>query len=107
MAWTYGGDPAANSRDEVRFLLGDTDTNDQLVSDAEVAWAIAETDSLHGAAAQLADGLSAKYARYPDEKTGQQEEKSSQRAAGFAALAKRLRAAITTGANASLVFEVL
>ena len=37
MAWTYGGDPAANARDAIRFLCGDTDTNDQLLNDAEVA----------------------------------------------------------------------
>ncbi len=38
MAWTYGGDPSANARDAIRFLIGDTDTNDQLLNDAEIAW---------------------------------------------------------------------
>ena len=38
MAWTYDGDPSANARDAIRFLIGDTDTNDQLLADAEVAW---------------------------------------------------------------------
>ena len=38
MTWTYSGDPATNARDSIRFLVGDTDTNDQLVSDEEIAW---------------------------------------------------------------------
>lgn len=103
MAWTYSGNPAASTRDQTRFLLGDTDTNDQLVSDAEADYAIAATGSVFAAAARLAEHLSAKYARYPDEQTGQQSEKSSQRAEAFTALAKRLRAEDAT----SLVFEVL
>ena len=107
MAWTYGGDPAANSRDTVRFLLGDTDTNDQLVSDTEVAFAIAQTDSTHAAAAQLAEHLAAKYSRLPDEVTGQQGQKASQLAIAFAALAKRLRSSAATGSAAGLIFEVL
>ena len=38
MTWTYGGDPASNARDAIRFLIGDTDTNDQLLNDEEIAW---------------------------------------------------------------------
>ena len=38
MTWTYSGDPATNARDAIRFLTGDTDTNDQLINDEEIAW---------------------------------------------------------------------
>ena len=31
--WTYSGNPAASDKDAVRFLVGDTNTSDQLVSD--------------------------------------------------------------------------
>lgn len=37
MTFTYV-DPGANSRDKVRFLIGDTDSNDQHFSDEEVAY---------------------------------------------------------------------
>ena len=36
MAWTYAGDPAASNLATVRFLIGDTDTTDQLLNDAEI-----------------------------------------------------------------------
>ena len=42
MAWTYSGDPASTPRDKVRFLVGDTDTDNQLINDAEIAFLIAE-----------------------------------------------------------------
>ena len=32
MAWSYSGDPDSSALDSVRFLVGDTDTNDQLGS---------------------------------------------------------------------------
>ena len=38
MAWTYSGDPSSSARDAIRFLVGDTDTNDQLVTNEEIAW---------------------------------------------------------------------
>ena len=36
MTWTYSGDPGASTLDEVRFLIQDTDTDDQLLSDEEI-----------------------------------------------------------------------
>ncbi len=45
MTWTYSGDPASNNRDQIRFLIGDTDTNDQLLNDAEIAYELAENSS--------------------------------------------------------------
>ena len=41
MAWTYSGDPANNARDEVRFLVGDIDTSNQQINDAEIAYLLA------------------------------------------------------------------
>ena len=37
MAWTYSGDPSSSARDAIRFLVGDTDTNDQLVTNEAIA----------------------------------------------------------------------
>jgi hypothetical protein len=64
MTWTYSGNPAASDRDMVRFLIGDTDTTDQLATDEEIAWAVNLASNNYEAAAEIARGLAAKFARY-------------------------------------------
>jgi len=44
MTWTYSGNPANSSSDAVRFLIGDTDTTDQLISNEEIAYLV----TVHG-----------------------------------------------------------
>lgn len=65
MTWTYSGDPSSTDRDTVRFLVSDTDTNAQLVSDEEIAWALTE-GGVYNAAAIVARAISAQYARKAD-----------------------------------------
>jgi len=36
MTWSYSGDPGDSALDEIRFLIQDTDTNDQLLSNEEI-----------------------------------------------------------------------
>ena len=36
MTWTYSGNPASSALDEIRFLIGDTNTADQLLSNEEI-----------------------------------------------------------------------
>lgn len=45
MTWTYTNAPSTSARDYIRGRVGDTDTNDQLVSDEQIAQAIAEYPS--------------------------------------------------------------
>lgn len=67
MPWTYGGDPSANSRDKVRFLIGDTDTNNQLLQDAEIQFLLSEWNSnAYVSAAHACDALAAKFAAKSD-----------------------------------------
>lgn len=67
MAWTYGGDPSANTRDEVRFLIGDTDTTNQLLQDAEITFLYNQWNSnAYLAAAHACDALAAKFAAKSD-----------------------------------------
>jgi hypothetical protein len=71
MAWTYSATPGTSTaderRDSVRLLVGDTDTNDQQLQDAEIAFFLAQTnDAIYAAAAQAARTLAAKYARLVD-----------------------------------------
>lgn len=40
MAWTYSLDPATSDRDEIRFLIGDTEAGLELLQDAEIDYLI-------------------------------------------------------------------
>lgn len=63
MAWTYNGDPNTNEVDAVRFLVGDTETTDQLASDEEIQWFLSEWPDVYEASASLCEALAAKFAR--------------------------------------------
>lgn len=65
MTWTYT-DPTANDRDEVRFLIGDTDTSDQQLSDEEIAYFTSTYSDNILAAAYAAEALASKYGRRTD-----------------------------------------
>lgn len=38
MTWSYSGDPSSSTLDEIRFLIQDTDTNEQLLSNEEITY---------------------------------------------------------------------
>lgn len=68
MAWTYSGDPGASALDEVRFLIQDTDENDQLLSDGEIEYLLAAySDDAFGAAIAAVSSLVAKASRVVEE----------------------------------------
>lgn len=70
MAWSYSGDPATSSKDAVRFLIFDTDTNDQLLQDAEINWCITQAgDSVYQAAHDAAYAIASKFSRMATSKT--------------------------------------
>jgi len=91
MTWTYSGDPSANNRDEIRFMVGDTDTNDQLVTDEEIAYAIAEEDNNLLAASRIANAIAAQFARRTDTEVGDLRKWYSQRFTQYTELANKLR----------------
>ncbi len=92
MTWTYGGDPSANERDEVRWLAGDTDTNDQLVTDEEIAYALTKQPTPTLAAAVVCDAIAAKFAREADRRVGDVSLSASQKAKAYRERAADLRA---------------
>lgn len=59
MAWTYNSD-FTTTRDQVRFLIQDTNTNRQLCSDAEIAWVVSTEANVYMAGALLCDTLVAR-----------------------------------------------
>jgi hypothetical protein len=70
MTWTYSGNPAGSSNDQIRFLIGDTETTRQLVSDEEIAWALTQETTPRRAAAICCDAIVAKFAKDVDSSTG-------------------------------------
>ena len=98
MTWTYGGDPAANARDAIRFLIGDTDTTDQLLSDEEIAWVNTEssgtstgTTALYDAAYRCCLTIASKLAREADKQIGDLSVSMSQRAKAYREQAASLK----------------
>jgi hypothetical protein len=69
MAWSYnpsnlGTDTGAARLNVVRYLVGDTDVNDQQVQDEEVNFALSEVgNNAYFAASYVADTIAAKYSR--------------------------------------------
>lgn len=43
MSWSYSGNPADSTKDTVRFLIGDVEADDPLLSDEEIAYVISES----------------------------------------------------------------
>ena len=63
MTWTYSGDPSDSTRDAVRFMVGDTDVNDQLLSDEEIDYLVVEHGTINRISSEAARGIAAKFAR--------------------------------------------
>jgi hypothetical protein len=60
LTFTYSGDPSANSRDKVRFLIHDTTSTTAQVTDEEIAWALSsEGNNYYKAAAVCARAIAA------------------------------------------------
>lgn len=79
--FTYSGDPSASDRDQVRFLVGDTNPKDPQLLDAEVDWLVSTEGITHEAAIAACSHIAARYSREvdavdegPDTKTGRKRE---------------------------------
>tara|TARA_A100001037_G_scaffold98297_1_gene89736 strand:+ start:4379 stop:4855 length:477 start_codon:yes stop_codon:yes gene_type:complete len=77
MTWTYGGDPSASALAAIRFLTGDTDTNDQLINDEEIAWTNNQvtgsdtaTTALYEVAYRVMIAIASKFSRLADQSVG-------------------------------------
>lgn len=62
MAWTYD---ITTDRGKVRFLIQDTNTNIQLLTDAEVDFALSQNPNIYRAAAIAARAIALKFTRLP------------------------------------------
>lgn len=96
--WSYTGDPSARAIDAIRFLIGDTDSNDQLLSDDEILWVNKEasgsttaTSDLYDAAYRCCLTIASKLSRQADKQIGDLSVKLSQKAAGYRTQADSLK----------------
>ena len=55
---------------QVRFLIGDTVTSEQLLEDAEIAFAISLRSNIYGAAAECCRSLASKFSRSVTQRAG-------------------------------------
>lgn len=71
MTWTYDDTVLATSnRDAVRLVIGDTDTNDQLLQNEEIAYYLTTHGTVARAASEAARAIAAKYARLMSRSVG-------------------------------------
>jgi hypothetical protein len=109
VTWTYSGDPSSSAKDEIRFLVGDTDENIPEVSDEEIAYIVtmhADPGVGYGnytAAAVLAQAIAAKYAKKADKSVGGLSIQYKQKYDNYVALAETLRGYARTGPTGAIV----
>lgn len=71
MAWSYSGSPDDNPKDQVRFLVGDTDITDQLLQDGEINYLLRQyNNSVINASIRACEALMAKFSRMVNETVG-------------------------------------
>lgn len=109
-SWNYMGDPSASSKDWVRWRVGDTFDTDQLVSDEEIAAALADAGSNKTlAAAMICERIAADFAREVDKTIddgsgARRTTNYSQRSRAYTALGKSLREELSGGSSLAALF---
>jgi hypothetical protein len=89
--WTYTANPAVSEKDQVRFLLQDTDENRQLMQDEEINWLLDQFANPLYAAAEGASVIAARFAALPDRRIGGMSITYSTNAQYYREVAKSLR----------------
>ncbi len=80
----------AQTRDQIRFLISDTDPGDQLLQDEEILFAASLRSSIYGAAAMCARSLAMRYSRQADSTQGPLHTALSQKARNFRMMADEM-----------------
>lgn len=89
---TYSGDPTSSKKDEVRFLIGDTDSTEFLLQDGEINYLLGlYNDTAIPAAIRGCETIMAKFSRMADEQVGQVKISYSQKAKAYAVMLGQLR----------------
>jgi hypothetical protein len=92
VSWTYSGNPSTSVGDQVRFLVEDTDPNEQLLSDEEIAYLLQSVDGKpYTAAAQGLWQVWVKLSRQADSSVGDVHKVLSRRAEHFEGLYREMQ----------------
>lgn len=98
MTWSYTiADLATSTKDQVRFLIGDTFQSDPQVQDEEINFAVSQRSSVWGAAAECCRSIAAKFARSVDVTAGSSKSSFSQMAKAYTAKALDFEAKAAMG----------
>jgi hypothetical protein len=89
--WSYSGDPSESAKDQVRFLIGDTDEDHQLLWDEEILSLTAQYTNAYWAAGIAANTLAARFAPTTEEKLGDWSGAYQQRYDHFLQLSKDMK----------------
>ena len=104
MTWSYSGDPSTSNRDKVRFLVFDTDTNEQLLNNEEIDWVLSEQSNIYMASANCAEAIAAKFAKDITRSAVGLSASVGNRAQFYLELAEKLRAQVSTSNKHSEIF---
>lgn len=91
MTWTYAGDPSISTLAALRFLIGDTITGDQQLSDEEINFISTSFTDKNLAAAELCEAIAAKYARLVDTTNGDLQLGASKKFDHYTTLSQKYR----------------
>lgn len=90
--WTYSGNPGYSAKDQVRFLIGDTDKKNPLLEDGEIEWVLSQYQNTPiNAAIRCCETVISKFSRLADETVGRVSISYSQKAKGYFATLNMLR----------------
>lgn len=103
MSWSYSGNPASNTKDMVRFLIGDTITADQLLQDEEITAVLAGEPDVTKSAAICAESISAKYSRLADVAVGKTRISYSQKSEAYSRLSDKLTSEVASSKSLKAV----
>ncbi len=94
MSWSYDTTLTADL-DKVRFYIGDTNSDEPLLSNEEIEFLVSSEGSARAAAIAGAEMIASKFARFADSAVGDLSISYSQRHAQYLAVAARLRRSLT------------
>ena len=93
MTWSYSViGLTTNKKNQVRLMIGDTDTADQLIQDEEIElYLLQNSDEVIPSAVDCCEAIAAEFSRQADTTNGALSIKCSQRAKAYLVLADRIR----------------
>lgn len=97
MTWLYSFNPGYSAKDQVRFLIGDTDSKDPLLQDEEILWVLTQyNNSPMNAAIRCCESIVAKFSRLANESVGQVRIDFKQKAEGYTKMMTILKGRLAT-----------